>query len=194
MFCSGCGVPEGTGHSLGCSYGGGWYTTRAESSAGSGSFSYATVADTSLSGLYHDPCPECGEILNHDIFCSLSPIRNNMCHLHISSLPCPFCAEATAQAFRDRCLSDFQKRVQEKINALYPEQPNHQEEPLADNIDRTLLAKLEAMRAARDEAVRYAQTLNDEAALHRIEDERLTAQASRIIDQVNEGTPIPEDS
>jgi len=71
---------------------------------------------------------------------------------------------------------------------------SQQEEPLADNIDRTLLAKLEGMRAARDEAVRYAQTLNDEAALHRIEDERLRAQATRIIDQVNEGTPVPEDS
>ena len=74
------------------------------------------------------------------------------------------------------------------------EQPSQKEEPLADNIDRTLLAKLEGMRAARDEAVRYAQTLNDEAALHRIEDERLRAQATRIIDQVNEGTPVPEDS
>lgn len=112
------------------------------------------------------------------------------CNLHLSTLPCAWCEYEAREIFQTKCLNDLNKAVSDELSKVF----SQQEEPLADNIDRTLLAKLEGMRAARDEAVRYAQTLNDEAALHRIEDERLRAQATRIIDQVNEGTPVPEDS
>lgn len=112
------------------------------------------------------------------------------CNLHLSTLPCAWCEYEAREIFQTKCLNDLNKTVSDELSKVF----SQQEEPLADNIDRTLLAKLEGMRAARDEAVRYAQTLNDEAALHRIEDERLRAQATRIIDQVNEGTPVPEDS
>ena len=61
------------------------------------------------------------------------------------------------------------------------------------DIDEELLNNLNYARRYRNEALEYAEALNDRAALMRIEAEKLEEQAKYTIDQLNEDVPSPAD-
>ena len=58
-------------------------------------------------------------------------------------------------------------------------------------IDEKQIDLLDDYRAARDEAARWAQSKADRAKLYRIQADALDAEAVELVNELNEGTPLP---
>ena len=90
------------------------------------------------------------------------------------------------------CCQEYQWNERCSCNQVAPFAPaKSKEEPEVSLIDEKQVELLDGYRAARDLAARHAQSKADRAELMRIQAEALDKEAIELVNEINEGTPLP---